>query len=145
MIRDGKLDAQNRVALPSDLIEGYINGEKQVIMTFNAKHGCLDVWTMDKFKERYERFENSREIDPTTKKAIKRSYFDRNEKIKIDSVNRIIIPPELKRLAEIEKEVTFHVTGEFAKYFEIWEKGKHKPILKESDSIATTRLDEVTD
>lgn len=145
MIRSGKLDAQNRVALPVDMIEQYLNGEKQVIMTFNVKYKCLDVWTVAKFQEIYDKFENSKEIDAATKKAIRRSYFSRSETVKIDSANRIVIPQNLKELAGIDREVVFNEAGIYTKYFEIWDKRKHEPATAESDSLAVTKIDEVTE
>ncbi len=121
------LDQKGRITVPArwrEQLMATVGG--RLIVTKNADGGLSlyppPVW------EQLERvvLELTADDDPW-----RRILAGNSEEVEIDSASRVLIPPDLRRWAGLEREVKFMGLGT---YFELWDLGRYE--VHEAQAIA---------
>ncbi|MCC6852521.1 MAG: division/cell wall cluster transcriptional repressor MraZ [Comamonadaceae bacterium] len=124
------LDQKGRITVPArwrEQLMASVGGK--LIITKNADGGLAlyppPVW------EQLERIvlELTADDDPW-----RRILAGNSEEVEIDSASRVLIPPDLRRWAGLEREVKFMGLGT---YFELWDLGRYE--VHEAQAIAKGR------
>ncbi|MFO1293891.1 MAG: division/cell wall cluster transcriptional repressor MraZ [Rubrivivax sp.] len=124
------LDQKGRITVPArwrEQLMAAVGGK--LIITKNADGGLAlyppPVW------EQLERvvLELTADDDPW-----RRILAGNSEEVEIDSASRVLIPPDLRRWAGLEREVKFMGLGT---YFELWDLGRYE--IHEAQAIAKGR------
>ena len=113
------LDAKGRVTVPSrwrDVLMSTVNGE-MVICKNPAR--CLSLFP----RPVYETFETEIARLPMKDEGWRRLYMGSATEVEIDSGARVLIPPELRAWAGLEREVLFMGVGD---KFELWDKARYE-------------------
>ena len=124
------LDQKGRITVPArwrEQLMASVGG--RLVITKNADGGLAlyppPVW------EQIERvvLELTADDDPW-----RRILAGNSEEVEIDSASRVLIPPDLRRWAGLEREVKFMGLGT---YFELWDLGRYE--IHEAQAIAKGR------
>jgi MraZ protein len=92
-----------------------VNGK--LVVTKNLS-GCLSLYPM----QVWEPYEATLLALPAENEDWRRFFLGDAEDVEIDSASRVLIPPELRSWAGLEREVKFMGMGT---YFELWDKARH--------------------
>jgi MraZ protein len=124
------LDGKGRITVPSrwrDLLVASVNG--QLVVAKNPD-GCLSLYPLPV----WEQFEASVLALATEDEAWRRFFIGSATEIEIDGASRVLIPPELRSWAGLEREVKFMGVGP---YFELWDLARYE--AREAETIAKGR------
>lgn len=116
------IDAKGRLAIPPkfrDVIKA--RGEDRIIIT-NSLEGCLEAYT----PVEWAKIEDQLRSQNTWKREIRtmlRWLVGGSEDLKLDGQNRVLIPPTLRKYADLTKKVV--IVGVVDK-FEIWDADRHE-------------------
>jgi MraZ protein len=113
------LDGKGRITVPSrwrDVLMATVNGQMVVA---KHPHGCLSLFPMNV----WEQFETNVLALTAEEEAWRRFYMGSATEVEIDGGARVLIPPELREWAGLEKEVKFMGVGP---HFELWDLGRHR-------------------
>jgi MraZ protein len=124
------LDGKGRITVPSrwrDLLMASVNG--QLVVAKNPD-GCLALYPLPV----WEQFEASVLDLATEDEAWRRFFIGSATELEIDSASRVLIPPELRSWAGLEREVKFMGVGS---YFELWDLARYD--AREAEAIAKGR------
>ncbi|WP_027124025.1 division/cell wall cluster transcriptional repressor MraZ [Mycoplasmoides pirum] len=119
------LDAKNRISLPSRL-RSKISSAVVVSKGFD---GCLEVRTPEDF-ENYAQSLNKLSNTHKDSRIIVRQIFANSTDIELDASNRILIPANLLKEANLKKDIVIIGAG---KKMEIWDKQAYEKFKSESD------------
>lgn len=113
------LDGKGRITVPArwkDVLVATVAG--QLIVAKNPR-GCLSLFPLPVW-EQYE--SNLLEL-PAEHDDWRAFFLGSATEVEIDSAARVLIPPELRRWAGLEREVKFMGVGS---YFELWDVARHE-------------------
>lgn len=119
------LDAKNRLSLPSRLRTKL----SKIVILSKGFDGCLELRTQDDF-DKYA--ESLHKLSNTQKNSrlIVRQIFANSIDIELDASNRILIPTNLLKEANLQKDIVIIGAG---KKIEIWDKIAYEKFKAESD------------
>ena len=124
------LDAKGRITVPArwrDLLVAHAQGQ---LVVAKSPAGCLSVFPLHK----WEAFEANL-LDLTTEdEAWRRFFIGSATEVEIDSASRVLIPPELRTWAGLEKDVKFMGVGP---HFELWDMARYE--AREAEALAQGR------
>jgi MraZ protein len=124
------LDGKGRITVPArwrELIDTNFKG--QLVITKNPD-GCLSLFPLPV----WEQFETALLNLPQEDEAWRRFFVGDATELEIDSASRVLIPPELRAWAGLEKEVKFMGVGA---HFELWDLARHQ--AREAEALARGR------
>jgi MraZ protein len=124
------LDGKGRITVPArwrDLLMTTVQG--QLIVAKNPD-GCLALYPLPV----WEQFESHLLGLPSADDAWRRLYIGSATEVEIDSASRVLIPPELRAWAGLERDVKFMGVGP---HFELWDMARYE--ARESAAIAVGR------
>jgi MraZ protein len=124
------LDGKGRITVPArwrELLETNVSG--QLIVAKNPD-GCLSLYPLPV----WEKFENELLTLSSEHDAWRRIFIGSATDVEIDSAARVLIPPELRSWAGLEREVKFMGVGP---HFELWDMARYE--TRESQAIAQGR------
>ena len=124
------LDGKGRITVPArwrELLMANVNG--QMIVAKNPD-GCLSLYPLPA----WERFEAELLALPQEHDAWRRIFVGSATDVEIDSASRVLIPPELRNWAGLEREVKFMGIGA---HFELWDLARYE--TDEAQKIAQGR------
>ena len=124
------LDGKGRITVPArwrELLMATVNGQMVV-----AKHsdGCLGLYPLPV----WEALENQLLDLASENDAWRRFFIGSATEVEIDASSRVLIPPELRDWAGLDKEVKFMGVGP---HFELWDKARYE--AKEAETLAIGR------
>jgi MraZ protein len=124
------LDGKGRITVPArwrDMLMESVAGQLVV-----AKHadGCLALYPLPV----WEGLEQTLLELPSEDDAWRRFFIGSATEVEIDSASRVLIPPELRSWAGLEREVKFMGVGT---YFELWDLARHE--AREAQALAQGR------
>ncbi len=128
------LDGKGRIAVPArhrDVLMAISNG--QMIIAKNPD-GCLSLFPLPV----WETFEAGILALPVEFDAWRRVYVGSATEVEIDSASRVLVPPELRAWACLEKDVKFMGVGS---NFELWDSARYD--AREVAAIAAGRPEPV--
>jgi len=116
-----KLDGRFRVALPSAWrVEG---DELSYYMAWPHPEGCLAVFPPEMQTEFLEKSRRIKQSDLRGQQML-RQFFGNASKFGCDKQGRILLPENLRKHADIEREAVFVGLG---RNFQIWSPGRWSP------------------
>ncbi|HRC37322.1 MAG TPA: division/cell wall cluster transcriptional repressor MraZ [Rubrivivax sp.] len=124
------LDGKGRITVPvrwRDMLVATVQG--QLVVAKNPD-GCLSLYPLPV----WEQFEASLLSLTTEDEAWRRFFVGSATEVEIDSASRVLIPPELRSWAGLEREVKFMGVGP---NFELWDMARYE--AREAEVIARGR------
>ena len=124
------LDGKGRITVPvrwRDMLVATVQGQLVVAKT---PDGCLSLYPLPV----WEQFEASLLSLTTEDEAWRRFFVGSATEVEIDSASRVLIPPELRSWAGLEREVKFMGVGP---NFELWDMARYE--AREAEVIARGR------
>jgi MraZ protein len=124
------LDGKGRLTVPArwrELLAATVNS--QLVVAKNPD-GCLSLYPLPV----WDQFEASLLALATEDEAWRRFFIGSATEVEIDSASRVLIPPELRSWAGLEREVKFMGVGP---YFELWDMARHE--AREAEALARGR------
>ncbi len=124
------LDGKGRITVPArwrDVLMATVQG--QMVVTKNPD-GCLSLYPLPV----WEAFENNVLALTTEDDAWRRFFIGSATEVELDSAARVLIPPELRAWAGLERDVKFMGVGA---YFELWDSARHD--ARETEALARPR------
>jgi MraZ protein len=124
------LDGKGRITVPArwrDMLVAAANG--QLVVAKNPD-GCLALYPLPV----WEQFEASVLALSTEDEAWRRIFIGSATEVEIDSAARVLIPPELRAWAGLERDVKFMGVGP---NFELWDMARYEQ--REAEAIARGR------
>lgn len=112
------LDGKGRITVPArwrELLMANVQG--QMVVAKNPD-GCLSLYPLPV----WDQFEMSLLALPAEDDAWRRIYIGSATEVEIDSGSRVLIPPELRTWAGLEKDVKFMGVGA---HFELWDLARY--------------------
>jgi MraZ protein len=113
------LDAKGRLTVPSryrDVLVSTVNG--QMVIAKNPAR-CLTLYP----KPVWDAFEAELIRLPMKDEGWRRLYIGSATDVEIDGGSRVLVPPELRAWAGLEREVVFMGVGD---KFELWDKARYE-------------------
>lgn len=124
------LDAKGRLTVPvrwRDMLVATVQG--QLVVAKNPD-GCLSLYPLPV----WEQFEASLLSLTTEDEAWRRFFVGSATEVEIDSAARVLIPPELRSWAGLDREVKFMGVGP---NFELWDMARYE--AREAEVLARGR------
>lgn len=124
------LDGKGRITVPSrwrELIDTNFQGH---LVVTKSPDGCLSLYPLPV----WEQFETALMNLPQEDEAWRRFFVGSATELEIDSASRVLIPPELREWAGLEKDVKFMGVGT---HFELWDAARHQ--AREAEALAKGR------
>jgi MraZ protein len=124
------LDGKGRVTVPSrwrDVLAATVAGQ---LVIAKSPDGCLSLYPLPV----WEAFEAELRALPLEQEGWRRLYVGSATDVEIDGSSRVLIPPELRAWAGLEREVKFMGVGS---YFELWDLARYE--AREAELIAAGR------
>ncbi|MDC4163391.1 division/cell wall cluster transcriptional repressor MraZ [Mycoplasma bradburyae] len=108
------IDPKGRLSVPAKIR----NLIKESVVLSRGLDGCLELRTPEEFENYANKF-LSKSNNKQQNRNYKRLLFANSLTIEIDSANRVLIPANFKKMANLEKEVVIIGMGD---HVEIWDK-----------------------
>jgi MraZ protein len=124
------LDGKGRITVPArwrDVLMATVQG--QMVVAKNPD-GCLSLYPMPV----WEAFENNVLALTTEDEAWRRFFIGSATEVELDSASRVLIPPELRAWAGLDRDVKFMGVGS---HFELWDSARHE--AREAEALAKGR------
>jgi MraZ protein len=124
------LDGKGRITVPAryrDVLVATVNG--QMVVAKNPD-GCLSLFPLPV----WEQFEGELLKLPLEQEGWRRLYVGSATDVEIDSASRVLVPPELRAWAGLERDVKFMGVGS---NFELWDSARYE--AREAELIAAGR------
>ena len=112
------LDGKGRITVPAkfrDILVATVNGK---LMVCKSPDGCLALYP----QAVWEQFEAEMRTWPLELEGWRRLYLGSAGDVEIDGASRVLIPPELRKWAGLDRNVTFMGVGA---YFELWDSARY--------------------
>jgi MraZ protein len=112
------LDGKGRLTVPArwrELLVANVNG--QLVVTKNPS-GCLSLYPLPV----WEKFEAELLVLPQSQDGWRRIFVGSATDVEIDGGSRVLIPPELRSWAGLERDVKFMGMG---LHFELWDTARY--------------------
>jgi MraZ protein len=126
------LDGKGRITVPSRWRELLDTNFKGQLVVTKSPDGCLSLYPLPV----WEQFETALMNLPVEDEAWRRFFVGSATELEIDSASRVLIPPELREWAGLEKDVKFMGVGT---HFELWDAARHQ--AREAEALAKGRPD----
>ena len=121
------LDAKGRLTVPARWREQLMASVNGQLVVAKHPHGCLSLYPVSV----WEPFEAQLLALPQEHDAWRRLYIGSATDVEIDSGSRVLIPPELRSWAALDREVKLLGMGSS---FEIWDLQRYE--VREATAIA---------
>ncbi len=106
------------MSLPARFREALANSKEELLVATTSDEPCLQAYAMGAWKEFEEKLGQKGQFNPSIRR-LTRHYVGNAQDLPIDGMGRVLIPPQLREYAGLEKEVVF--IGQ-PRFIEIWSK-----------------------
>ena len=124
------LDAKGRITVPARWLSDLMSSVQGQLVVAKNPDGCLSLYPLPV----WEQFENHLLSLPAVDDAWRRIFIGSATDVEIDGGSRVLIPPELRVWAGLEKDVKFMGVGS---HFELWDMPRYE--ARELAAIAQGR------
>ena len=139
------LDAKGRLSIPSK----YRRDIGEVVIITRGHEGCLYVWPVDEWERQAEELLALRQTASDPREYIRDLAMNADE-ARIDGHGRIVIPPALRDLAGLKREV---IIGGVINHLELWDPdsleahrgGRRRTFEETSERLYPTHIREPED
>lgn len=135
-VHPATMDAKGRVALPLRVRELLADGfSGRLVITSDIKDDCLLLYPHEVFAGLRDQFLALPNVSDFNR-ALQRRFVGQAGEVGVDASGRILIPPELRRVAQLNRDLVLMGQG---KKFEIWGREvRDAKSASERQLIATT-------
>lgn len=114
------MDAKGRMAVPSRYRDALLNrGDGQMVATIDIDDRCLLLYPLPVWQDIEAQIARLPTFNPDTRR-LQRLLIGHARELELDGSGRLLIPPELRAYAGLEKEVVLVGQGH---RFELWSAG----------------------
>ncbi len=121
---DHQIDAKNRIRIPNKL-----KGNEDKLYFSKGTNGCIFVFYEAAIREKLEKLEEIKISDAEKQKGM-RAFTKSLKLVEMDNQGRLVIPPELKSYAKINKDIKICGAGS---RIEIWSKEVYDEYFTDDD------------
>ncbi len=133
---EATLDAKGRFLLPAGFKKQLPEEETVRFVINRGFEKCLSLYPMKTWEPLFAKITGLNEFDPK-QREFRRAFLNGATYVEPDSAGRILLPPNLKVYAELQKDIVLMATGD---KIEIWDSNKYKQFF---DSISSDALSEL--
>ena len=116
------LDTKGRFLLPAGLKKQLLEGENTHFVINRGFEKCLSLYPKQNWEPVYAKLTSLNTFEPEVRSFV-RYFLNGATEVEIDSAGRLLLPPNLKEYAGLEKDIV--ITSGLDK-IEIWSKEAHK-------------------
>ena len=117
------LDGKGRVTVPSRYRDVLMSAVEGQLVVSKSHVRCLSLFP----RPVWEQFESRLNTLPASADGLRRLYIGSATEVAIDASSRVLLPPELRAWAGLEREVVFMGLGN---RFEIWDKARYDALIQ---------------
>jgi len=117
---EATLDAKGRFLLPAGFKKQLPEEETVKFVINRGFEKCLALYPMRTWEPLFEK------ITGPKQREFRRAFLNGATYVEPDSAGRILLPPNLKAYAELQKDIVLMATGD---KIEIWDSNKYKKIF----------------
>lgn len=133
---EATMDAKGRFLLPAGF-KKQLTGEGSHSFVINRGfEKCLSLYPLAEWEPLFEKIKGLNEFDPK-QREFRRAFLNGATVVELDSAGRILLPPNLKEYAELQKDIVITAAGN---KMEIWDSNKYKKIFDSFSSDAFSDL-----
>ncbi|SRR5579871_1869619 len=118
---EATLDVKGRFLLPVGLKKQMAEGSDKRFVMNRGMEKYLSLYSWEAWQKVIRMMSDLDEYDPEVRQ-LKRLFLNGATIMELDSAGRLLVPPNLKPHAELEKDIVLLGTGEI---IEIWDKSKY--------------------
>ena len=133
---EATLDAKGRFLLPAGFKKQLSEEETSRYVINRGFDKCLALYPLKTWEPLFSKIAGLNEFDPK-QREFRRAFLNGATYVEPDSAGRILIPPNLKSYAELQKDLVLMATGD---KMEIWDSNKYKKFF---DSISSDALSDL--
>ena len=133
---EATLDAKGRFLLPAGFKKQLSEEETGRFVINRGFEKCLALYPMRTWEPLFQKITGLNEFDPK-QREFRRAFLNGATFVEPDSAGRILLPPNLKMYAGLQKDIVLMATGD---KLEIWDSNKYKQLF---DSISSDTLSDL--
>jgi MraZ protein len=127
------IDPKGRLSVPAKFRDALAQYGENLVVVPNEH--SLEVHPLEEW-QRIEEKLNGQSMFVPELRQLSRLYISRAKDITLDSAGRILLPPDTRKQAGLEREVT--ILGGGRKMFEVWDRGRFDEYERtQGDSLPT--------
>ena len=127
------IDPKRRLSVPAKFRDALAQFDGALVVVPNEH--CLEVHPLEEW-QRIEARVREQSVFRADVQALSRLYISRAKDIALDGAGRILLPPDTRKQAGLEKEVT--ILGGGRKMFEVWDRARFDEYERtQGDSLPT--------
>ena len=130
------MDAKGRFLLPAGFKKQLTGEGTQSFVINRGFEKCLSLYPLAEWEPLFEKIKGLNEFDPK-QREFRRAFLNGATVVELDSAGRILLPPNLKEYAELQKDIVITAAGN---KMEIWDSNKYKKIFDSFSSDAFSDL-----
>ena len=119
---ESTLDPKGRFLLPIGIKKQLPGGENTRFVINRGFEKCLSLYTIESWEPLYSKIQTLNDFDPKVRE-FRRYFLNGATIVEPDSAGRILLPPNLKEYAGLEKDI---VLASAVDKIEIWAKNKYQ-------------------
>ncbi|MBI5372551.1 MAG: division/cell wall cluster transcriptional repressor MraZ [Sphingobacteriales bacterium] len=135
---EATMDAKGRFLLPAGFKKQLPEEETTRFVINRGFEKCLALYPMRTWEPLFEKITGLNEFDPK-QREFRRAFLNGATFVEPDSAGRILLPPNLKAYAGLQKDIVLMATGD---KLEIWDSNKYKEIF---DSLSSDTFSDLGD
>ena len=133
---EATLDAKGRFLLPAGFKKQLPETEGNRFVINRGFEKCLALYTIKDWEPLFAKINGLNEFDPK-QREFRRAFLNGATYVEPDTAGRILVPPNLKVYAELQKDIVITAAGD---KMEIWDSNKYKQLFDSFSSDAFSDL-----
>ncbi len=110
------MDAKGRMAIPARFRDALVSQGGALVATIDTQDACLFIYPMSEWEKIESQIAKLPTFNPDTRR-LQRLLIGHAREMELDSNGRVLMPPELRDYAQLEKKVV--LVGQSHR-FELW-------------------------
>ncbi|HRG26170.1 MAG TPA: division/cell wall cluster transcriptional repressor MraZ [Chitinophagaceae bacterium] len=135
---EATVDAKGRFLLPAGFKRQLPEEETNRFVINRGFEKCLALYPMRTWEPLFEKITGLNEFDPK-QREFRRAFLNGATFVEPDTAGRILLPPNLKAYAGLQKDIVLMATGD---KLEIWDSNKYKELF---DSLSSDTFSDLGD
>lgn len=133
---EATLDAKGRFLLPAGFKKQLPEEESLHFVINRGFEKCLCLYPVKNWDPLYARIRALNDFDPKARE-FRRYFLNGATRIEPDSAGRLLVPPNLKAHADLQKDIVLAAAGD---KIEIWDSNKYKQLFESFSPDAYSNL-----
>ncbi len=127
-VYEHQIDGKGRTSLPAKLRETLVGAYDERLILTTALDPCLHAYPVREWEQLENALAKRNPMEPGVKQLM-RLYVASAQEVSIDKLGRVLIPPQLRSHASLEKDV---IWAGMVKVIEVWSKDGWKQAQEEA-------------